>query len=97
MFVFIALGMLLPLMHQSSFGTVILAVGTKLSPLWLTVWLPLLFVTNAILMGYSIVMLEAAVVTHSLRPALRAQAPVPPVALRRLAHRRLAGASAGPT
>jgi Ni/Fe-hydrogenase subunit HybB-like protein len=65
MFVFIALGLLLPLMHQSSFGTVILAVGPKLSPLWLTVWLPLLFVTNAILMGYSIVMLEAAVVTHS--------------------------------
>ncbi|HUI94169.1 MAG TPA: Ni/Fe-hydrogenase cytochrome b subunit [Xanthobacteraceae bacterium] len=65
MFVFIALGILLPLMHQSSFGTVLLAMSTKLSPLWLTVWLPLLFVVSAILMGYSVVMLEAAVVTQS--------------------------------
>jgi len=67
MFVFIALGILLPLMHQSSFGTVLLAMSTKLSPLWFTLWLPLLFVTSAILMGYSVVMLEATVVTHSFR------------------------------
>jgi Ni/Fe-hydrogenase subunit HybB-like protein len=67
MFVFIALGILLPLMHQSSFGTVLLAMSTKLSPLWFTVWLPLLFVVSAILMGYSVVMLEAAVVTQSFR------------------------------
>lgn len=65
MFVFIALGILLPLMHQSSFGTVLLSMSTKLSPLWLTVWLPLLFVVSAILMGYAVVMLEAAVVTQS--------------------------------
>ncbi len=65
MFVFIALGILLPLMHQSSFGTVLLATSTKLSPLWLTVWLPLLFVTSAILLGYAVVMVEATVVSHS--------------------------------
>jgi Ni/Fe-hydrogenase subunit HybB-like protein len=61
MFVLVALGILLPLMHQSSFGTVLLAMGPKLSPLWFTVWLPLLFVLSAILMGYSVVMFEATV------------------------------------
>ncbi|MGA9546466.1 MAG: Ni/Fe-hydrogenase cytochrome b subunit [Rhodomicrobium sp.] len=65
MWVFVALGVLLPLMHQSSFGTVLLATSTKLSPLWLTVWLPLLFVVSAILLGYAVVMLEATVVTQS--------------------------------
>jgi len=65
MFVVIALGLLLPLMHQSSFGSLILAAGPKLSPLWGTVWLPLLFVTNAIMTGYSTVMLEGTVVTQS--------------------------------
>ncbi len=65
MFVVIALGLLLPLMHQSSFGSLILAAAPKLSPLWGTVWLPLLFVTNAIMTGYSTVMLEGTVVTQS--------------------------------
>lgn len=67
MFVFVALGVLLPLMHQSSFGTVLLVMGTKLSPLWHTIWLPLLFVVSAILMGYGIVMFETTVVTNSFR------------------------------
>ena len=65
MFVFVALGILLPLMHQSSFGSVLLSMGPKLSPLWFTVWLPLLFVVSAILMGYAVVMFEATVVTHA--------------------------------
>lgn len=65
MFVFIALGVLLPFMHQSSFGSAVLVMGTKLSPLWFTVWLPLLFVVSAILMGYGVVMFEATVVANS--------------------------------
>jgi len=65
MFVFVALGILLPLMHQSSFGTVLLSMGPKLSPLWHTVWLPLLFVVSAILMGYAVVMFEATVSGHA--------------------------------
>ena len=64
MFAIVAFGMLLPFMHQSSFGTVILAAGPKLSPLWATAWLPLLFVTNAILLGFSTVMLEGTVVAQ---------------------------------
>ena len=36
-------GLLLPTMHQSSLGTMMLLTGPKLHPLWFTPWLPLLF------------------------------------------------------
>jgi Ni/Fe-hydrogenase subunit HybB-like protein len=65
MFVIVALGVLLPTMHQSSLGSVLLVMGSKLSPLWFTVWLPVLFVVSALAMGYGVVMLEATVVSNS--------------------------------
>jgi Ni/Fe-hydrogenase subunit HybB-like protein len=55
----LALGLLLPTMHQSSLGTMMLLPGPRMHPLWLTPWLPLLFVVNAILMGFAVVTLEA--------------------------------------
>lgn len=58
---FIALGVLLPTMHQSSLGTLMVIAGRKLSPLWHTPVLPVLFLTSAIAMGYGIVMFEAIV------------------------------------
>lgn len=58
-FVFIALGILLPTMHQSSLGTMMLMAGYKLSPLWRTGFLPLLFLLTALLVGYAIVMVES--------------------------------------
>ena len=58
-FVFIALGVLLPTMHQSSLGTMILMAGHKLSPLWWTSFLPLLFLISAITMGYAMVIFES--------------------------------------
>ena len=58
-FVFIALGILLPTMHQSSLGTMMLAAGYKLSPLWQTGFLPLLFLVSAIIMGYGVVIFES--------------------------------------
>jgi Ni/Fe-hydrogenase subunit HybB-like protein len=64
MFVIVALGVLLPTMHQSSLGSVLLVMGSKLSPLWFTVWLPVLFVVSALAMGYGVVMLEATVVSN---------------------------------
>ena len=48
MFVFIAIGVLLPTMHQSSLGSALLVMGIKLSPLWYTPWLPLLFLLSAL-------------------------------------------------
>lgn len=58
-FVFIALGVLLPTMHQSSLGTLMIISGRKLSPLWQTQFLPLLFLISAITMGYAIVVFES--------------------------------------
>jgi Ni/Fe-hydrogenase subunit HybB-like protein len=58
-FVFIALGILLPTMHQSSLGTMMLMAGYKLSPLWRTQFLPLLFLLTALLTGYAVVIMES--------------------------------------
>ncbi|MBU0481404.1 MAG: Ni/Fe-hydrogenase cytochrome b subunit [Proteobacteria bacterium] len=60
-FVFIALGVLLPTMHQSSLGTMMLAAGYKLSPFWWTSFLPLLFLLSALIMGYAVVIFESTV------------------------------------
>ncbi|HRD49965.1 MAG: Ni/Fe-hydrogenase cytochrome b subunit [Candidatus Competibacter sp.] len=67
MFVFIGLGVLLPTMHQSSLGSVLLVMGSKLSPLWYTAWLPLLYLISALTMGYSVVLLEATLVSRAFR------------------------------
>jgi Ni/Fe-hydrogenase subunit HybB-like protein len=55
----IALGLLLPTMHQSSLGTMMLLPGPRLHPLWFTPWLPFLFLVNCVLMGIGIVMIES--------------------------------------
>jgi Ni/Fe-hydrogenase subunit HybB-like protein len=55
----LALGILLPTMHQSSLGTMMLLTGPKLHPLWFTPWLPLLFLVNCVIMGYGVVVLES--------------------------------------
>jgi len=57
----LALGLLLPTMHQSSLGTVMLLAGHKLNPLWYTSWVPLLFLISVVGMGYAIVVWEAAI------------------------------------
>lgn len=56
----IALGILLPTMHQSSLGALMLLAGPRLHPLWNTGWLPLLFLLSCIGMGYAAVVFEAA-------------------------------------
>ena len=57
----VALALLLPTMHQSSLGTVMLLAGPKLHPLWNTPMLPLLFLVSCIAMGYGAVIFEASV------------------------------------
>jgi Ni/Fe-hydrogenase subunit HybB-like protein len=57
----VALGLLLPTMHQSSLGTVMLLAGHKLHPLWNTGWIPLLFLISCVGMGYGVVVWESAV------------------------------------
>ena len=67
LFLFIGLGILLPTMHQSSLGSVLLVMGSKLSPLWYTSWLPLLFLVSALAMGYAVVLLEATLTSRGFR------------------------------
>ena len=55
----IALGVLLPTMHQSSLGTVMLLAGPRLHPLWNTALVPLLFLISCIAMGYAVVVMES--------------------------------------
>jgi Ni/Fe-hydrogenase subunit HybB-like protein len=56
----IALGMLLPTMHQSSLGSLLLLSGPRLHELWNTPLLPLLFLISCVAMGYGAVVLEGA-------------------------------------
>jgi len=63
LFIFIAIGVLLPTMHQSSLGTLAVVFGHQVSPLWQTQLLPLLFLLSAVLMGYAIVPFEGILAT----------------------------------
>jgi len=55
----IALGLLLPTMHQSSLGTVMMLAGSRLHELWHTPWLPFHFLISCIAMGYAVVVMES--------------------------------------
>ncbi len=57
----LALGLLLPTMHQSSLGSLMLLAGPKLHPLWRTPLLPLLFLISCVSMGYAAVVLESTI------------------------------------
>jgi len=63
----IALGLLLPTMHQSSLGSVMMLAGTKLHLLWHTASLPLLFLLGAVTMGYGVVVMESALASSAFK------------------------------
>ena len=68
LFLFIALGILLPTMHQSSLGSLLIAMGHKVDPLWQTLhFQPLLAIISALVMGFSIVIFEASLTTAGLK------------------------------
>jgi Ni/Fe-hydrogenase subunit HybB-like protein len=56
-----AVGILLPTMHQSSLGTLMIISGHKLSPLWQTHMLPAFFLLSAITMGLAVTAFESIV------------------------------------
>jgi len=60
LYVIIPLGIVLPTMHQSGLGAIVVAAGNKISPLWQTPWISFLFLTSAIIMGFAIVLFEGA-------------------------------------
>ncbi len=70
LFFVIALGILLPTMHQSSLGSFLIAMGWKVHPLWQTLhFQPLLAVLSAFTMGFAIVVLESSLAAAAFRRA----------------------------
>jgi Ni/Fe-hydrogenase subunit HybB-like protein len=57
---------MLPTMHQSGLGTLLLLSGPRLHPLWNTIMLPLLFLSSCIAMGYAVVVIESALSARML-------------------------------
>jgi Ni/Fe-hydrogenase subunit HybB-like protein len=53
----IASALLLPTMHQSSLGSLFLLAGPRLHELWLTPYLPLLFLVSCYALGYAAVVI----------------------------------------
>lgn len=77
LFFLVALGTVLPMMHQSSLGTLLVVMGIQIHPLWATPLEPLLYLLTAVTMGYAVVLFESCVAstvyrrkmeTHMLTP-----------------------------
>jgi Ni/Fe-hydrogenase subunit HybB-like protein len=67
LFFIVALGTLLPMMHQSSLGTLLVVMGPQINPLWQTPVVPLLYLLSAITIGYGIVLFESCVAASAYR------------------------------
>ncbi|MDP1827776.1 MAG: Ni/Fe-hydrogenase cytochrome b subunit [Archangium sp.] len=67
LFVIIAIGVLLPTMHQSSLGTLLVVLGPQIHPLYQSTILPILFLTSTVGIGFAAVTLEGAISSMGLR------------------------------
>jgi Ni/Fe-hydrogenase subunit HybB-like protein len=65
--VVLALGLVLPMMHQSTLGSLFLVAVTKLHKLWHTPLLPLLFLFTCVGMGYAAVVAESVFSSRAFR------------------------------
>jgi Ni/Fe-hydrogenase subunit HybB-like protein len=70
LFFIIALGVLLPSMHQSSLGSLLVVFGYQVHPLWQTILLPLLYLMTAVLIGFAIVIFEACLSSSGFKRPL---------------------------
>jgi Ni/Fe-hydrogenase subunit HybB-like protein len=70
LFLIIALGVLLPSMHQSSLGSLLVVFGYQIHPLWQTIILPLLYLMTAVLIGFAIVIFEACLSSSGFKRPL---------------------------
>lgn len=61
LFIFVAIGVLLPTMHQSSLGTLLVVFGPQVHPLYQSNLLPILFLSSTLGMGYAAVTIEGAI------------------------------------
>lgn len=70
LFVFVAIGVLLPTMHQSSLGSLLIVLGPQIHPLYQTLMLPALFLVSCVGMGLAAVVFEATVSSLAWRRPL---------------------------
>ena len=70
LFAVIAIGVLLPTMHQSSLGSMLIVFGPQVDPIYQTRLLPVLFLVSTIGMGLAAVTVEGAVTSLALRRPL---------------------------
>lgn len=73
LFFFIALGVLLPMMHQSSLGTMLVIMGAQVHPLWQTPLQPAIYLLSAIVLGWGVVLFESCVASAGYRRAIEVQ------------------------
>ena len=67
MFFLVGLGTVLPMMHQSSLGSLLIVFGTQIHPLWQTMALPAIFLISAITIGYAVVLFESCLAAAGYR------------------------------
>ncbi|MCP4376963.1 MAG: Ni/Fe-hydrogenase cytochrome b subunit [bacterium] len=68
LFFIVAIGVLLPTMHQSSLGSMLIVMGYKVHPLWQSLELqPLLALLTALTMGFAIVVFESSLSSVGFR------------------------------
>ena len=70
LFFIIPLGIVLPTMHQSGLGGLVVAAGDKIWPFWSTPWISFLFLVSAIIIGFSIVIFEGSMTAMGLNRPL---------------------------
>ncbi len=75
-FLFIALGVLLPSMHQSSLGSLLVVMGFHIHPLWQTPLLPALFLLSALCMGFAVVIFEATLAAAGFKRDIHGELPI---------------------
>ncbi len=78
LFFFIALGVLLPSMHQSSLGSLLVIFGQQIHPLWQSGWLlPVTYLLTAILLGFAVVIFEATLSSTGFKRPLETKVLTP--------------------
>jgi Ni/Fe-hydrogenase subunit HybB-like protein len=70
LFLIIALGTLLPSMHQSSLGSMLVVYGYQVHPLWQSLMLPLFYLMTALAIGYAMVVFEACLSSSGFKRPL---------------------------
>ena len=71
LFFVIALGVLLPSMHQSSLGSLLVIFGEQIHPLWRSgMLLPLIYLMTAVLLGFAVVIFEATLAAAGFKRPL---------------------------